>query len=252
MYSGGIASWAAAKRVVAKHGIENVVLLFCDTLMEDEDLYRFLHESAANVGVQVTTIADGRNPWEVFRDERFVGNSRVDPCSKILKRQIADRWMKDRFTPDTCVRYVGIDYSEEHRYKNLCVRLHPWRVEAPLLEDPPMDKDDMRRWAESEGLEVPRLYQYGFPHNNCGGFCVKSGQSQFKRLLETMPERYAYHEQQEQELREHLGRDDVAIMRDRAGGTTKPLTMKAFRLRVEQGLSCEMFDWGGCGCFVDD
>jgi len=41
MFSGGITSWAAAKRVAAEHGADNTLLLFTDTKMEDEDLYRF-------------------------------------------------------------------------------------------------------------------------------------------------------------------------------------------------------------------
>lgn len=41
MYSGGIGSWAAAKQVVQQAGAENMVLLWADTKIEDEDLYRF-------------------------------------------------------------------------------------------------------------------------------------------------------------------------------------------------------------------
>src|ERR1700743_2722315 len=93
MFSGGLGSWAAAKRVAAQHGTADMVLLFTDVRMEDKDLYRFLGEAAANVGVPVTVLMEGRNPWHVFFDERFLGNSRVDPCSKILKRQTADNWL---------------------------------------------------------------------------------------------------------------------------------------------------------------
>ena len=51
MFSGGAGSWAAAKRVAERHGTADLTLLFTDTLMEDEDLYRFLHEAAAAVFV---------------------------------------------------------------------------------------------------------------------------------------------------------------------------------------------------------
>ena len=34
-FSGGIQSWAAAKRVAAEHGTDNLTLLFADTKMED-------------------------------------------------------------------------------------------------------------------------------------------------------------------------------------------------------------------------
>jgi hypothetical protein len=40
-------SFAEAKSCVDKYGKENVLLLFSDTLMEDEDLYRFLMETVA-------------------------------------------------------------------------------------------------------------------------------------------------------------------------------------------------------------
>lgn len=95
MFSGGLGSWAAARRVVDRHGTSDLVLLFTDTRVEDPDLYRFLDEAAANVGGELVRIADGRTLWDVFRDERFLGNSRVDPCSKILKRKMADRWIAE-------------------------------------------------------------------------------------------------------------------------------------------------------------
>ena len=48
-YSGGIGSWKAAKVAVEKHGKENVRCLFTDTLIEDNDLYRFLLETWSDI-----------------------------------------------------------------------------------------------------------------------------------------------------------------------------------------------------------
>ena len=45
-YSGGLSSYFTAKRVAKSYGVENLKLLFTDTMIEDEDLYRFLEESA--------------------------------------------------------------------------------------------------------------------------------------------------------------------------------------------------------------
>ena len=50
-YSGGVASYCVAKRVVQQYGTKDVVLLFTDTNYEHEDLYRFLDESCARLGV---------------------------------------------------------------------------------------------------------------------------------------------------------------------------------------------------------
>jgi len=250
-FSGGICSWAAAKRVVERHGTEDVVLLFADTKTEDEDLYRFIEQAAANVGVPLTTIADGRDVWQVFHDERYLGNAKIDPCSRSLKRELIDRYVKANYDPQDTIRYIGLDWTEWPRILRHQRAAQPWHVEAPMSEKPYMTKDQMLDWLRAEGIEPPRLYAMGFPHNNCGGFCIKAGIDNFRLLLHTMPERYAYHEQKEQELREHLGKD-VAILRDRRGGESKPLTLRALREREECLPMPLGDDFGGCGCMVGD
>jgi len=131
-FSGGIGSWAAAKRVRARIPDGELIALFADTGIEDEDLYRFLPEAAESVGAELIILREGRTPWDVFRDERFIGNSRIDPCSKILKRQMLDRWRDENLDPSTDVLYVGIDWSEEHRFRRVVDRLSPWMVAAPM------------------------------------------------------------------------------------------------------------------------
>ncbi len=241
-FSGGIGSWAAAKRVVERHGTANTVLLFTDTRMEDEDLYRFIDEAAANIGAPLVKIAEGRTPWEVFFDRRFLGNSQIDPCSETLKRKMADRWLKANCDPADTVCYVGIDWTEEHRIIRLAPRKLPWIYEAPMCDPPYVDKRQMLAWLKNAGIKPPRLYEMGFAHNNCGGFCVKAGQGHFANLLRTLPCRYLYHEQKEQELRAFLGKN-VSILKD--------LTLKALREKIEAKGQIDMFEIGGCGCFVD-
>lgn len=250
-FSGGICSWAAAKRIVEKYGTQDVVLVFADTKMEDGDLYRFINEAAANVGVPLTVIADGRDVWQVFHDERYLGNSRADPCSRILKRSLMDSWVSEHYTPDEAHISVGLDWTEAHRLTRFQERMKPWIVEAPMTEPPYLTKDQMIEWLRAEGIEPPRLYAMGFPHNNCGGFCIKAGIDNFRLLLHTMPERYKYHEGKEQELREYLGKD-VAILRDRTGGESKALTLKTLREREECLPMPLGNDFGGCGCMVTE
>jgi len=248
MFSGGVGSWAAAKRVAMQHGTENMTLLFADTKMEDEDLYRFIDEAAENIGAPLVKIAEGRDPWEVFFDVRFLGNSRLDPCSKILKRGKLDEWRNKHCNPDTTTIYIGYDIREFHRLKRLQKLVAPWRYLAPMTEKPFMLKKDMLDWLLREGIEPPRLYKLGFPHNNCGGFCIKAGQAHFLHLMKTFPERFAYHEAKEQEIRKYLDAD-VSILRDRRGGEPRPLTLRELRKRHESGdKQLDFLEWGGCGC----
>ena len=249
-FSGGIGSWAAAKRVVEQHGTDGVVLLFADTCMEDEDTYRFLNEAADNVGVPLTRISDGRTPWDLFRDERFIGNSRVDLCSRVLKRELLANWTAEN-TDSNSIRYLGIDWSEVHRLHRVRERSPQFRWEAPMCEPDYLSKEQMIRLAESQGLKRQRLYEMEFPHANCGGFCVKAGVGHFLNLLKRMPERFAFHEAKEQEMRELTGKN-IAILRDRRGGKTRPMTLRELREREQASdPKLDREEWGGCGCALE-
>lgn len=258
MFSGGLGSWVAAKRVAETHGTNNLFLVFADVggqrtsphMGEDEDTYRFVREAAANVGGTLVWLNEGRDIWQVFKDNRFLGNSRLANCSKFLKQQPAREWLDANCDHGYTTVYVGIDWTETERLPAIQRGYAPYPAGAPLTYPPYISKDQMEAMCIAEGMEVPRLYRAGFPHNNCGGFCVRAGQAQFELLLREHPERYAYHEAKEQELREHLG-SDVAILRDRAGGTVTPLTLRRFRERIQvQPELFDDFDWGGCGCFI--
>jgi 3'-phosphoadenosine 5'-phosphosulfate sulfotransferase (PAPS reductase)/FAD synthetase len=253
MFSGGAGSWAAAKRVAETYGTEGLTLLFADTKIEDPDLYRFLGEAAANVGGELVVIADGRTPWEVFRDARFLGNSRLAHCTFELKQKPADRWLKANRDPSETVVYVGIDWTEEHRYKRLRdIRARQgWTYEAPLCEPPYLDRRDVFDWLEREGITRPRLYSLGFSHNNCGGGCVKAGIGHFAHLYRTLPEVYAEWEANEEGLRVFLARPDIAMLTEQRDNISRPLTLRELRERIEDGFQPDLFDIGGCGCSVE-
>lgn len=252
MFSGGAGSWAAAKRVKAAmvEGDE-LVLLFADTLVEDLDLYRFLVQAADNVEAgALVVIMDGRTPWQVFEDERYIGNTRVDPCSHHLKRRLLDKWRDANCDPTNTIIYVGLGWYEPQRVERLKARVGQWRYEAPMADEPHLSPDDVLAWLRAEGIEPPRLYAAGFTHNNCGGFCVKAGHAQFARLLKFNRPYYLENENHEQRLR-GLGINGT-VLRDRSGGALKQLSLRAFRLRLEGNPDdYDANDVGGCGCAID-
>lgn len=249
--SGGVCSFWAGKRVVEKQGRENVTLLWADVLMEDEDLYRFIRESSEYLGVPITRISLEKSPWDLFDERGMIGNSRFPLCSVVLKREPLDEWMRVHTLEMTTTMYLGIDWTEEHRLVDIRQRKPHWRIEAPMCEEPLWDKCRMLDELKAIGIKPPRLYAWGFPHNNCGGFCVKAGQAQFALLLRKLPERYAWHEMRERNLRARIGKD-FSVLTDRRGdGKKKPLTLETFRKRIEAGESFDRHDWGGCGCALD-
>lgn len=243
-YSGGLSSHLAAHRIIEEVGASRCVLLFADTKSEDADLYRFIGEGSAALGCELVTIADGRNIWQVFRDVRFLGNSRVDPCSKILKREMLDRWVRANAPDSTGI--IGYTVCEPGRWENY--RARKPRSRAPLMEAPTLRAEEVAGEFASlfPGIAPPRLYAKGAKHNNCGGGCVKAGQAHFDWLRRELPDVYAEWEREEESLRQDLG--DVSILRDRRGGKTRVLTLKQFRERMEGGCVPEPGGGHACRC----
>jgi hypothetical protein len=259
MFSGGIGSWACAKRVAETHGTEDLYLVFSDVkgdatsphIGEDEDTYRFIEEAAANVGGRLVWLRDGRDIWQVFKDERWLGNSRLAHCSHRLKQKPAREWLEANCHPEETVVYVGIDWTEVHRVAAIEKAYKPYEAVAPLTEPPLMSKAEMIEWARTEGLRTPRLYDLGFAHNNCGGGCVKAGKAQWRHLLRVMPDRFAVWEEHELDLRDYLDKP-VSILTETINGEKRSLTLRDLRIRSEsQGELFDDLDFGGCGCFVD-
>lgn len=253
MYSGGLTSWAAARRIVDVHGTDGVVLLFADTKIEDPDLYRFLGESSALLGLSVTRIEDGRTPWQTFRDARFIGNTRVDICSRTLKRDLLDCWRNKHCDQGTTTLVFGLDWSERHRIIRHRERMKPWHALYPLDEKPYVTKADIAADLATSGVRQPALYDEGFPHNNCGGFCVKMGLAQARHLYRVRPATYLHHEAEERETM-RLHPRTRPFLRLRKHGRTRGISMEAFRKLIEQQpMLFDNHGWG-CGgrCAIDD
>lgn len=246
-YSSGISSWAAAKRLADQHGTEGMVLVFADTLIEDEDNYRYLEESALNIGAPLIRISDGRTPMDVMRDERIIGNSMIDPCSKVLKRQLLDRWRDAYCCQATTQIVLGISWDESHRIEAVQARNQPWQYLAPLCDKPWISKEECLEWSRRLGILPPEMYGVGFSHANCGGGCIKAGQKTWKLLYFWRPKRFAMWEAWEKWMRENIVGDHT-ILRETVKGVLRNLTLEEFRLRLEANKPIDETDIGGCAC----
>lgn len=248
--SGGIGSYYTLKRVLEKAEKENVICVFCDTLAEDGDLYRFLNDIENHFGIEIIRLTEGITPFELAFKQNFLFNSRVANCSKTLKSKPFNRWLKENFKPDECILYLGIDWTETHRKSAIEKNYAPYKVEFPMCEKPYLMKSEMIEQLKEVGIEIPRLYKLGFSHNNCKGCCFKAGIGQYKLLLEKDRMTYLEMENKEQMIRMKLGKE-VSILKRKGN----PFTLKELRDIVEhepkQLTLFECNDIGGCGCFID-
>lgn len=242
--SGGVSSFLAARRYLDEWGSRGVAAVFADTLIEDPDVYRFVRESAAYLGVPFYWLKDGRDPWQVFADERYIGNSRAAKCSDLLKRRVVRRWMAENCSEGASL-VLGFGFEEPERVARAVVRSRPWRVVAPLAVRPWMGKAEQLRTVAALGIAPPSSCALGFPHANCGGFCVRAGAAHFLHLLRVYPERFAHHEAQEATLSARLG--GRSILRDSSGA---PMLLSELRGRASTGGLFDHLGAAGCGCTI--
>ena len=248
--SGGTASAVAANRVLERYGKEATTLWFADTSWEDEDLYRFLADLESFWGVTIVRYTDGRTPLEVAEKASIIPNQRRAPCSLQLKIKPFTKYITDLPKPLTV--HLGLDFTEMHRAERPKVeyeKVPGVTVDLPLLWEP-VAKPPHRHTVAEWGIETPRLYKLGFPHNNCGGRCVRQGIKEWLRLKHTFPDRFSEVAEWEQAHRAKGGaRANYAIAQDRRGGESTPMPLQDIHLVKGEQLPLGVSNEDVFGCF---
>jgi hypothetical protein len=255
-FSTGLSSALTVERVINRYGKSAVEIVFMDTKIEDGDNYRFMDDCRRRWNMPITTLAEGRTPYQVFADQSIIANQKIAPCTFRLKIEPFVAYLETISDPVTI--HIGYDFSEIHRCeattKNYNAR--GWDVDYPLLWKP----IEYRKYADVVRydwcIEPPRMYALGYTHANCGGVCVKQGQGDWLRTLINYPERYAEIENWETAMRDHPVRKNYAIDRDQSGGNVSPLPLTELRERYEASLGidlCELDTESACvSCGVGD
>jgi len=230
---------ALPMKVIARYGRANVDLIMCRLPNEDPDVWRLVDAVSNLTGLQVQMIGLNKTPWDIFFEKGYInpvnGHGRADPCSKILKRKYFADYIREHYDPQTTTVCLGIT---AHEYSDRWFDIHRnwtengWVVEAPLANDKSITRESMMADCEKMFGFIPRLYKYGFDHNNCGGACIKAGQAQWARTLWYLPDVYTWWEENEERFRREIN-PDIAILRRKKKGVTSPLPLREFRIELQ-------------------
>ena len=252
--SGGVTSWYAARLVKDQlmKDRDEIMLCFCDTQVEDEETYDFVRQTADDIGVELTVLSDGRSTWKVFEDRKFIGNKRIDPCSKHLKRDLMDRWRKENCKIETSVHYYGMEWMEINRWNRHMDRIAPWKACAPMIILG-LDKKHAIEEAKKRGMTLPPAYELGFSHSNCAGMCVKAGVSHWTRLYHLRRDRFDEALKREEDLQKVLGKPNITILTYKSHNVTYPLSLRLLAEQIESknDMFEDMTSEGGCGCALE-
>lgn len=249
-FSTGLSSALTVERVRERYGEKNTMIVFMDTGIEDEDNYRFMADMQKRwAGMEFVVLADGRSPLQVAEDEHIIPNYRVASCTRRLKIFPFKKFLK-KFDPSEITIHIGFDFQEVHRCASTKKNYEKlgYAVDFPLLWKPIEYRTYEQVCRDDWGVEPPRMYAMGYSHANCGGTCIKQGQSDWTRTLVNFPERFMEVEEWERRMREHPKRAPHALLRSSRGGETVPMTLQQLREEYEQmsNANPSFFDSGGC------
>jgi 3'-phosphoadenosine 5'-phosphosulfate sulfotransferase (PAPS reductase)/FAD synthetase len=239
-FSGGVTSAWCAGWALKNFPKEEVVLLWHDTKEEHPDTYRFLFEMARALDMPIHERSDGRSVTEVFRDEGFLGNNQNAMCSRVLKREQGDMFIRGLQEQGFDVVMVfGFSGNEEQRVQRAAARgmKDGFSTRFPIAETG-TSKQECADWCNAQGVRPSAMYEWA-DHANCIG-CVKGGRAYWLAVAEHHPEVF----EQRAQLEEEFGH---SIIR---GGDRERVTLRTL---VQVGLKRtvnrrEAITIGPCEC----
>jgi len=173
-FSGGVTSAVAVNDAIQIYGIENCRIVFIDTMNEDKDTYRFLDDCEKLYGKSIEMIKNHeykkiQDVWIKFTGLNFAHGA---ICSSELKRAVR---LKFQAANNFSYQVFGFDTSEPNRAKSFTLNYSNANAIYPLLFHG-RSKVDCITILEGLGIDIPRVYKWGFHNNNCMKTgCVQGG-----------------------------------------------------------------------------
>jgi hypothetical protein len=207
-FSGGAASAVAAKIVRDQHPGEEVILLFHDTRTEPADNDRFRADVAQYLDLPITDDSDGRDIWQVFDDEGFLGNHLMTPCSRHLKQERGNRFL---MANQPCVFYLGYTVEEWQRGQRTYARFASLGIDVryPLIEEKITKEQCLDRVTKCWGLQLPEMYSWA-NHANCIP-CVKGGMAYWGCIAYFYPDIFSKACEYEKKYASHIMKDGFLL-----------------------------------------
>ena len=161
-FSGGTASAVMAK-IVADEFPDKTILLYHNTNTEPKDNDRFRNEVAIYIGIPITEDSDGRDIWQVFDDEKFLGSGRNTPCSRILKQERSLKYLKNN---QPAIIYIGFTLEEYRRAQRTFARYAKHNIIAkfPLIRKKITKEECMFRVVNCWNITPPAIYSWAKKH----------------------------------------------------------------------------------------
>jgi len=213
-WSGGVTSAVACKIAIDFFGIENVRVIFIDTLNEDIDTYRFKIDCEEWYGkeIEVARRLEYGNIKEVWYKFLSLNVAHGAICSSELKRDLRVRILREN---SWSYNIFGFDIDEPKRAKAMAKNYPEAEPLFPLLFKG-LSKKDCIKIINAANVEIPRAYKLGLNNNNClQTGCVQGGIGYWQMMKSLIPDNFYKMARVEHELTDLKG-EPVTMLRDQS------------------------------------
>lgn len=202
-FSGGAAS-AVVASLVKKQYPESTILLYHSTKTEPDDNDRFRLEVADFLKATITEDSDGRDIWQLFDDENYIGDSHLTLCSRILKRERSLAFCQKNMP---AMVYFGYSMEETDRAQRTFARYAQYGIDArfPLIEQRISKDECLHKVQDCWGIKLPEMYEWA-EHANCIP-CVKGGMAYWGIIAIKYPDVFAKAMNYEEKFGHHILHD---------------------------------------------
>lgn len=184
-FSCGAASAVSTKLTIAQYGDTHEIAIINAFIKEEHpDNRRFLADCEAWFSLPITVLRDqkyGASVREVWRRHRYIKGLKGAPCTKVLKREVLDRFRH----PDD-IMVMGYTSEEEDRRDRFIDANPTLKIIAPLIECG-IGKADCLALIERAGIRRPAMYRLGYHNANCLG-CCKGGEGYWNKVRVDFPD----------------------------------------------------------------
>lgn len=202
-FSAGAASAIATKLTIAEHGLDNLVIAYCDPGSEHPDNERFLSDCEAWFDAPIVRLRSKKygDTWQVWNERRFLVGQKGALCSTELKKIVRRGFQRHDDRQVFGFTTEERDRADRFREQNIEVELV-----TPLITHD-LTKADCLALVERAGIVLPAMYLLGYHNANCVG-CVHGGMGYWNKIRVDFPDVFARMALLERDIGHSLNKDE--------------------------------------------
>lgn len=187
-WSAGVTSAVACKLALDAYGKDNVDIIYFKINSAHPDNDRFKKECEEWYGKEIITRQSSKykDQFDVIEATKWINGPSGARCTLELKKQLRYQIQSEH---DYAGQVFGFEYNKKEINRALrFMEQYDVNPIFPLIEKM-MDKPACLFYLEQQGIKKPKMYELGFPNNNCIG-CVKGGAGYWNLVRKEFPEEF--------------------------------------------------------------